>query len=104
MKTFKIYAKHSDLFSLTIAEDGKDLKEIDGYSPGDENISICSSSDDLDFEIDIETGKEIQNQAKSITISLAVHEMPTVSIEYHTDEIELDIEAEEFNVNKEYGE
>jgi len=44
--------------------------------------------------IDMETGKELP-YVKSVTISLAVGMMATVNVEYHTDELELDIEVED---------
>lgn len=53
--------------------------------------------------IDMETGTELP-YVKSVTISLAVGEMASVNVEYHTKDLELDIEAEGFDENKEYGE
>ena len=50
--------------------------------------------------IDLNTKEEIKN-AKGITIRFRVGQMPTVAIEYNSDNVELDIEVEE---NKEYGE
>lgn len=59
MYKIKLYAKHNDLFNTTVLEDGNVIYDKDDYSPGDENLSVCSSCDELEFEIDVETGKII---------------------------------------------
>jgi len=59
MIKIKIYAKHNDLFSTEIIENNKIIFAEDNYSPGYENLSICSSSDELQFEIDVKTGQII---------------------------------------------
>lgn len=56
MKTFRIYAKHNDLFNFEIKKDGVILSEFESYSEFSEQLNI-GDSDELDFEIDINTGK-----------------------------------------------
>lgn len=69
MKTFKIFAKHNDIFDFTIKQDGKTLKEFNNnYSDFSDSLNI-GSSDDLDFEIDINTGKILNwNKQKALEI------------------------------------
>lgn len=67
MIKIRIYAKHNDLFSTTVIENDKVIYDKDDYSPGDEYLSICSSSDELEFEIDLETGQIIDwDMAKAL--------------------------------------
>ena len=52
--TIRIYAKCSDLFSLDLMKNGKQIDTYDGY-PLD--IECLCQGDEVDFEVDIKTGK-----------------------------------------------
>jgi len=58
MRTIKISAKCSDMFSAMLYEDGKATGEMDGYVPRWlPNPSVDHYGDYVELEIDIDTGK-----------------------------------------------
>jgi hypothetical protein len=61
-RTMKFYAKTSDCFSGLICEDGKVLKDIDGYPP-----LFLGDGDGVELEIDLATGQILRWDAAKAT-------------------------------------
>ena len=68
MKTIRLTAKCSDMFSASLIKDGKQIGEYNGYVPAwFPNPSVAHYGDYVELEIDVATGQIINWKTPSST-------------------------------------